>query len=178
MFISLAGSIWVFMVLSSSIEDSEKYRRSPASHSSCCATRTAPASLRRAAGLGKTPTTSVRRRISRLSLSSDRLSLSGQDMWLFWCHRRSWWRWVVRAAVVRAAVVACRAASRSQPATVAPSGILWRWTSEGRALTSAGIRADFSVVGRRSRPSLCPWVRRSTVWHISSLAIPASTATG
>ena len=170
----MAGSIWVFMVLSSSIEDSEKYRRSPASHSSCCSTSTAPASLRRSAGLGKTPTTSVRRRISRSSLSSNRLSLSGQDIWLFWCHRRSWWRWVVRAAVV----VACRAASRSQPATVAPLGILWRWTSEGRALTSAGIRADFSVVGRRSWPGLCPWLRRSTEWHISSLAIPANTATG
>src|SRR5690606_3926096 len=46
-----------------------KYRREAAVHSSCCSWRTAPARRITAARLGKIPTTSVRRPISRLRRS-------------------------------------------------------------------------------------------------------------
>ena len=58
------------MVSRSSMDDSIKVGRSLASHSSCCSTRTTPASRSRAVGSGNTPTTSVRLFISLFTRSS------------------------------------------------------------------------------------------------------------
>ena len=84
-----------------------RYRR-PSAHSSVCSARTAPTRRVMASRLGKIPTESVRRRISRLRRS---LGLFDQ----IWAQRPSGNR--VKARMSARAVSRCSCASGSFPST-------------------------------------------------------------